>query len=80
MNKFLDAAKKIVPVQTRVSVASITILLLVMAMVRLAFMIVNWGTFLRFRATDLAFSFINGARFDLHVIIALCGIFFLLVH
>jgi phosphoglycerol transferase MdoB-like AlkP superfamily enzyme len=62
------------------SVVGISFLLFVMAVLRLAFVALNWGTFIRFGAPDIALSFINGARFDLHVIIVLGGLFFLLVH
>ena len=69
-----------VPEQSMASVAGIAILLLIMVVLRFSFMVVNWGTFSRFEALDLAISFLNGVRFDLHIILVLTGLFFLSAH
>jgi hypothetical protein len=58
----------------------IAFLVLVMAFLRLAFLTVNWPVFKRFSSAELTYSFINGARFDLRVILLLYGLIFLFVH
>jgi len=80
LNRLVRYLKGSIPQQTAASAGVIALLLLVMALLRLAFLVVNWPVFKRFGSAELAYSFINGARFDLRVILLLYVPFFLAVH
>ena len=68
------------PPQTRAFVRGLSLMMAVMAVLRLVFVIVNRDTFSTFGTSELVVAFINGIRFDLHVILLLMGFFFLILH
>jgi len=80
VKSFSQTFKRTVPQYTVASALVVSLLLLAMAFLRLAFLVVNWPVFKRFHPAELAFSFLNGTRFDLRVILALYGLFFLFAH
>jgi phosphoglycerol transferase MdoB-like AlkP superfamily enzyme len=79
-NKFLELIRKMVPSQTVVFFLGLILLMLTMTTLRIAFLLVNWETFSDTSLPQLAFSFFNGARFDLHIVLVLIGVFFLAAH
>ncbi|MDT8284824.1 MAG: sulfatase-like hydrolase/transferase, partial [Thermovirgaceae bacterium] len=68
------------PIQTRLFFRGIFLLLFVMTFLRLIFLLVNRGAFSGIGAAKLSLSFLNGLRFDLHMLLILFGLFFLFLH
>jgi hypothetical protein len=68
------------PPATRAFFLGLALFLAVLGAFRLVFLAVNRATFSGERAGELAFAFLNGVRFDLHVALAILGIPFLLLH
>lgn len=80
LKKTLDASKLYIPPQTTAFLMALGLLMVTMTILRFAFMILNWDTFSSASVPELSLSFLIGAKFDLHVIFLLIGVFFLALH
>jgi hypothetical protein len=80
LKKILDASKPYIPPQTEAFIMALGLLMVTMTILRFAFMLLNWDTFSSASIPELILPFLIGAKFDLHFIYILIGIFFLALH
>jgi len=70
----------LLPAQTRIFLLCLALVLSVFQIFRLAFLILHWNIFTGDGPLDILISFLIGIRFDLHITLAIMGLFFLILH